>query len=209
MPGILKSLFLNGPAGRLEALHEEPGGGRAVTRAAVFCHPHPLYGGTMRNKVVFRLARAARESGAAVLRFNFRGVGVSEGAYDEGRGEQDDCRAALAWMRSRYEGLPLLAGGFSFGSRIALRTCCGDPGIERVVAVGTAFNHGDWGFLRQCGCAKHFIQGTNDEHGSRENLQRHYRQAPGPKKLTWVETSDHFFSDALDDLEAAARAALA
>ena len=207
MPGILKLRFLNGPAGRLEALHEEPGDGAAPTRAAVICHPHPLYGGTMRNKVVFRLAKAARRTGAAVLRFNFRGVGASEGSYDEGRGEQDDCRAALAYMRSRYAGLPLVAGGFSFGSRTALRTCCGEPGIERVVAVGTAVNYGDWSFLSQCSCAKHFIQGTNDEHGSRENLQRVYERTLGPKQLTWVETADHFFSNALDELEAAVRAA--
>ena len=209
MPGILKSQFLKGPAGRLEALLEEPGAGMEITRAAVLCHPHPLYGGTMRNKVVFRLARAARRTGAAVLRFNFRGVGASAGSYDEGRGEQDDCRAALASMRSRYAGLPLVVGGFSFGSRIALRACCGESGVGRVVAVGTPVNHGDWSFLSQCGCAKHFIQGTNDEHGSRENLQRVYDRLTGPKQLAWVETSNHFFSDALDDLEAAARGALA
>ncbi len=209
MPGMLKSLFLKGPAGRLEALHEEPGGGAAITRAAVICHPHPLYGGTMHNKVVFRLARAARRTGAAVLRFNFRGVGAGEGSYDEGRGEQDDCRAAVAYMRNRYEGIPLVVGGFSFGARIALRVCCGKSGIERVVAVGTAVNYGDWSFLSQCSCAKHFIQSTNDEHGSRENLQRVYDRTPAPKQLTWVETSNHFFSDALDDLEAAALAALA
>lgn len=209
MSAMLKSLFLNGPAGRLEALLEEPGDGVKIVRAAVLCHPHPLYGGTMRNKVVFRLARAARQTGAAVLRFNFRGVGASEGAYDEGRGEQEDCRAAIAYMRSRCKGLPLVVGGFSFGSRIALRVCCGDADIERVVAVGTPVNRGDWSFLAQRGCARRFIQSTNDEHGSRETFQRLYERMPEPKKLTWAETSDHFFSDALDDLEAAARAALA
>lgn len=200
---------MQGPAGRLEALHEEPDDGVEITRAAVICHPHPLYGGTMHNKVVFRLAKAARRTGAAVLRFNFRGVGASEGSHNEGRGEQNDCRTAIAYMRSRYEGLPLLVGGFSFGARIALRVCCGESEIERVLAVGTAVNYGNWSFLSQCGCAKRFIHGMNDEHGSRENLQQVFDRARDPKQLTWVETSDHFFSDALDDLEVAAFAALA
>ncbi len=208
MAAILKTQFLQGPAGRLEALHEEPGDGVEITRAVVICHPHPLYGGTMRNKVVFRLAKAARRSGAAVLRFNFRGVGASEGRHDEGRSEQDDCRAAIAYMRSRYAGIPLVVGGFSFGSRIALQVSCRESAIERVVAVGTAVNYGDWSFLSQCDCAKHFIQSTNDEHGSPDNLQRVYERAPCPKQLTWVETSNHFFADSLDDLEAAALASL-
>ncbi len=208
MPRILESTLLEGPAGQLEALHEGPDDGVEITRAAVICHPHPLYGGTMHNKVVFRLAKAARQSGAAVLRFNFRGVGSSSGSHDDGRGEQDDCRSAISYMRERYQELPLLVGGFSFGSRVALQVACADSAIERVVAVGTAVNHGGWEFLSNCERAKHFIHGTNDEHGSRQNLERVYAEVPEPKQLTWVEASDHFFSDALDDLEAAAVRAL-
>lgn len=208
MPRILESAFLEGPAGQIQALHEGPDDDVAMTRAVVICHPHPLYGGTMHNKVVFRLAKAARRAGAAVLRFNFRGVGASVGSHDEGRGEQDDCRAAISYMRERYDALPLLVGGFSFGSRVALQVACADPAIDRVVAVGTAVNHGDWEFLSDCVRPKHLIHGTNDEHGSRQNLERVYAGIAEPKELTLVETSDHFFSDALDDLEAAALQAL-
>ena len=161
----------------------------------------------MHNKVVFRLARAARRGGAAVIRFQFRGVGLSDGSYDEGQGEQDDVRAALRYASDRYAGLPLVAAGFSFGSRVGLRVCCADSGVERFLAVGTPVDHGDWSFLSECGCPKFFLHSTKDQHGSRETMEEVFRQAAGPKRLTWVESPDHFFLDALDDLEEAARAA--
>ena len=204
MPRLLQSTFIAGPAGRLEALLEAPDAQVRITRAAVICHPHPLYGGTMHNKVVFRLAKAARRASAAVLRFNFRGVGQSAGNHDEGAGEQDDLRAALGYLSDRYPGLPLLAAGFSFGARVALRVACGDPRLERVVVAGAPVNRGDWSFLRHCGCAKAFVQSTNDEYGERPALERIYGSAAGPKSLRWVEARDHFFADALDPFEDAA-----
>jgi alpha/beta superfamily hydrolase len=131
MARLIESIFLEGPAGRLEALHESPDETVRVARAVVICHPHPLHGGTMHNKVVYRLAKGARQARSAVLRFNFRGVGQSAGAYDEGIGEQDDLRAAVDYLAGRRPGLPLAVAGFSFGSRVALRVSCGDARIER------------------------------------------------------------------------------
>jgi hypothetical protein len=158
----------------------------------------------MHNKVVFRLAKAARRASAVVLRFNFRGVGQSAGSHDEGAGEQDDLRAALAYVSGRYPGLPLAAAGFSFGARIALRVACGDPRVERAVAAGVPVSRGDWSFLKHCGCAKAFVHSTNDEYGERSILEAAYASAAGPKSLAWVEAADHFFVNALDEFEDAA-----
>ena len=204
MTRLLESTLVQGPAGPFEALHEAPDAGVRIEQAAVICHPHPLHGGTMHNKVVFRLARAARRVGSAVLRFNFRGVGRSAGAYDEGEGEQDDLRAALGYMNDRYPGLPLAAAGFSFGARVALRVGCSDTRIERVVAAGTPVFRHDWSHLSHCACPKYFLHSTQDEYGSREQMEAVVAAAAEPKKLEWIEASDHFFADALDELEAAA-----
>ncbi len=120
MPRRIESFFLDGPAGKLEGLLEEPEH-QAPVEAAVVCHPHPQFGGTMHNKVVYRLARGLRKAGCVVLRFNFRGVNLSEGEYADGIGETEDARVALHDLRQRYRELPILAAGFSFGSRVALR----------------------------------------------------------------------------------------
>ncbi len=117
------------PPGALEALLEEPDH-REPRMAAVVCHPHPLYGGTMHNKVVYRLARGLRAPGIVVLRFNFRGVGASEGEHAHLEGEIEDARAALAWLRARYPDLPYALAGFSFGSRVITRLGC--PAQERI-----------------------------------------------------------------------------
>lgn len=204
MPRLLQSTFITGPAGRLEALLEAPDDEVRVKRAAVICHPHPLFGGTMHNKVVFRLAKAARRASAVVLRFNFRGVGQSSGSHDGGAGEQDDLRAALAYISDRYPGLPLFVAGFSFGARVALRVACGDPRVERAVVAGAPVARGDWSFLKHCGCAKAFVHSTNDEHGERPVMEAVFASAAGPKNLTWIEARDHFFADALDQFENAA-----
>jgi hypothetical protein len=135
MPRRMESLFLAGPEGRLEALLEEPES-EAPVEAAVVCHPHPQFGGTMHNKVVYRLARGLRKSGCVVLRFNFRGVNLSEGEYADGIGETEDARVALRELQARYPELPVLAAGFSFGSRVALRLASQEPVIRRVIAVG-------------------------------------------------------------------------
>ena len=208
MARLLESTMLQGPAGALEALHEGPDDDTPIVRAAVFCHPHPLYGGTMHNKVVFRLARAARRSGAAVLRFNFRGVGLSAGEHAGGSGEQDDLRAALDHMQGRYPHLPLAAGGFSFGARVALQVFCKNPQLERLICCGAPVSSGDWSFLEHCAGPKFFLQSTKDQFGSQEQLQAVFNRAAGPKQLTWIDCADHFFSDALDRFEDAAYAAI-
>jgi len=146
----IETLTIEGPAGPLEARLEEPEDDGVPGRAAVICHPHPLYGGTMHNKVVHRLARAARRAGFAALRFNFRGAGASGGEHDHGLGEQDDLRAALGFLRERYPEAGLAAAGFSFGSRVGLRVCCQDRAIERFVAAGAPVDHGSWDFLASC-----------------------------------------------------------
>jgi len=208
MARLLESTFLQGPSGRLEALHEGPDEGIRIERAVVVCHPHPLYGGTLHNKVVFRLARAARRAHSAVLRFNFRGVGQSAGSYDEGDGGQDDLRAALAYMNDRYPGLPLVVAGFSFGARVGLRLACGDTRIERIIAAGTPVVKHDWSHLAQCGCTQIFLHSTNDEHGPRETMERVFAAASEPKKITWIESGNHFFADNLDGFEEAAYEAI-
>ena len=207
MARTLNSIFVSGPGGPLEALLEEPESPGKIEQTAIICHPHPQYGGTMHNKVVYRMARSARTEGAAVLRFNFRGVGKSAGTYDGGRGEQDDLRAAIRYMLDRYPGKPIAIGGFSFGSRMSLRVCCGEPSVDRVVAVGTPVNTRDWSFLSQCGCPKTFIHSTNDEFGDRSAMEQVFEIAAPPKTLTWVEAQDHFFGNGLDALEDALRTA--
>ncbi len=208
MARVVKSTFIQGPAGRLEALHEEPDEGARLDRVVLVCHPHPLYGGTLHNKVVFRLARAGRRAHSAVLRFNFRGVGLSTGSYDEGEGEQDDLRAALSYMNDRYPGLPMVVAGFSFGARVALRLACRDSRIDRIVAAGTPVFKHDWSHLARCGCARIFLHSTNDEYGPRDAMEVIFASASEPKRINWIESSDHFFSDNLDGLEEASYEAI-
>lgn len=196
----IETHLLEGPAGRLEALLEAPEDGDARGIALV-CHPHPLFGGTMHNKVVYRVARALRNSGYVVLRFQFRGVGKSEGRHDAGVGEIDDARAALAWLRERYPGLPYTLAGFSFGSRVVLSLGCALAGAQRVIALGFPAKRDPVGVLAYCTTAKIFIQSTHDEHGPPPEMEAFYAQVAEPKKLIWVEAQDHFFAGGLDTLE--------
>lgn len=200
----LESSFLRGPVGHLEILHETPDDNVRIERVAVICHPHPLYGGSMHSKIVFRLSRAARRANTAVIRFQFRGVGLSDGSYDEGRGEQDDLRAVLRHASESYPELPLIAAGFSFGSRIGLKVCCTGTSINRFLAVGTPVDYGDWGFLDHCTCPKFFLHATKDQYGSRKTMEAVFERAATPKKIVWIESINHFFDDALDALENAA-----
>jgi hypothetical protein len=196
----IESHFIPGPAGRLEALLEAPDGA-APREAALVCHPHPRHGGTMHNKVVHRLARGLRRAGAAVLRFNFRGVNLSEGTYDHGIGEVADARAALAWMRERYPRLPLTLAGFSFGSRIVLRLGCSLHGVRRLIAVGFPTSRSYDVPLSTCPAPKIFLQSTHDQYGPREQLEAMFPEIGDPKRLIWIEAADHFFRGALDEFE--------
>ncbi|HVO99985.1 MAG TPA: alpha/beta fold hydrolase [Bryobacteraceae bacterium] len=199
MPRKIETLFLPGPAGRLESLLEEPEHG-LPTEAALVCHPHPQHGGTMHNKVVYRIARGLRSTGAVVLRFNYRGVNLSEGKYADGEGELEDARAALTYLRGRYPDLPFTVAGFSFGSRIALRLGCGIA--RRVIAVGFPNAYREITPLATCLTPKVFIQSTRDQHGSVEQIKSIVAALPEPKELHLVNAQDHFFAGSLDVLEA-------
>lgn len=202
MPRKIESLFLAGPAGRLEALLEEPDDG-VPREAALVCHPHPQHGGTMHNKVVYRVARGLRKAGCVVLRFNYRGVNLSEGVYGHGEGELEDARMALAYLRGRYPGLPFTLAGFSFGSRVALRLGCEGIGARRVIAVGFPTTYKNRTYLEGCTVPRFFVQSTNDEHGPVAELQAVVDGLPEPKRLQLIEAQDHFFAGALEQLEAA------
>jgi alpha/beta superfamily hydrolase len=201
MPRRIESLFLAGGAGKLEALLEEPEETSPVESALV-CHPHPQHGGTMHNKVVYRLARGLRRAGCVVLRFNFRGVNLSEGEYDQGVGEAEDARVALEALQQRYPDLPSMVAGFSFGSRIALGLAAQGRGIGRVIAVGFPTTAGDRRYVHDVRVPKYFVQSTHDEFGPRSELTAFCDSLAEPKQLDWVEAEDHFFRGALDAFEA-------
>ena len=188
---------LRGPAGRLEALLNT--GRHDAPFAALVAHPHPLGGGTMHNKVVYHAAKAFSHFGLPVLRFNFRGTGLSEGAHDEGRGEVHDVQAALDWLTARYPGLPLLFAGFSFGSNVGLRACCGDPRIHGLIGIGlpvrAAGRDYTYDFLPGCGeIPKLFISGDCDEFSPQGVLEGYLVSASDPKRIVWIEGADHFFA---------------
>jgi hypothetical protein len=200
---------LRGPAGRLEALLNT--GHPEALYAALIAHPHPLGGGTLHNKVVYHAAKAFSSFGLPVLRFNFRGTGLSEGAHDEGRGEVDDVRAALDWLDRRFR-LPVLFAGFSFGSNVGLRACCGDPRVRGLAGLGlpvraegrdypgppaNSVRRGGYryDFLPACGpVPKLFLSGDHDEFSPRATLEAALVSAPHPKRIVWIEGADHFFA---------------
>jgi len=202
VPRKIESLFIPGPAGRLEALLEEPEDSTPV-EAAVVCHPHPQHGGTMHNKVVYRIARGLRRAGCVVLRFNFRGVNLSDGVYDSGVGELEDARACLTQVRERYPELPFTLAGFSFGSRIALRLACGGVGARRVIAVGFPTIYQDHEYLDHCTVPRIFAQSTHDQYGPVDQLRPFVEALPEPRRLILIEARDHFFEGGLEQLEAA------
>jgi hypothetical protein len=202
MPRRIESHFIAGPAGRLEALLEEPDD-RDPIYAALVCHPHPLYGGTMHNKVAYRLARGLRAAGAVVLRFNFRGVNLSEGRHDNGAGEIDDARVALEWLRQRYPDLPYLLAGFSFGSRVIQQLACPAVGAKLLIAAGFPVLHSDPEPYRTCAVPRVFLQSTNDQFGPRAAFQEFFDSLAGDNRLIFIESKDHFFVDALDPFERA------
>lgn len=198
----IKSLFLDGPAGRLEALLNM--GAEHATHAALVCHPHPLYGGTLHNKVVFHTMKALNNFGYPVLRFNFRGAGLSQGEHDHGNGEEEDVRTALDWLDREFH-LPLIFAGFSFGAAVGLRVACPDARVQAVIGLGlpvTTIDDRvyDFNFLRSCAKPKLFMSGDRDQFGPRAKLEELVRSLPGPKKLVIIQGADHFFEGRLREL---------
>lgn len=205
---------LRGPAGALEAILDEPADGRTTPHAAVvFAHPHPQFGGTMHTKAVFQGTKGLTRIGCAVLRFNFRGVGRSEGTFDLGEGEKEDFRAALDYMAARYPGVRLWAAGFSFGSWVALEVGAEDDRVEALIGiappVATSVSGMDYKFPATLASAKpkFFVQGESDEVCPVQGMWAFYGQLQEPKELVVVDGADHLFEgqtpevgEALEDL---------
>jgi alpha/beta superfamily hydrolase len=211
--GSIRSLFLEGPSGRLEALLNA--GAENASHAAVVCHPHPLFGGTLHNKVVFHTMKALNSFGFPVLRFNFRGAGLSQGEHDEGNGEVEDVRAALDWLDAEFH-LPLVFAGFSFGAAVGLRAACSDSRVKAGIGVGIPAGPVAAGtevprtytldFLRECAKPKLFVSGARDQFGPRAKLEALVASVPDPKKLVLIEGADHFFEGRLRELREAIEA---
>jgi len=198
----IRSLFLDGPVGRLEALLNA--GAANATHAALVCHPHPSFGGTLHNKVVFHAMKALNTFGFPVLRFNFRSAGLSQGEHDHGRGEVDDVRTALDWLDKEFH-LPLIFAGFSFGAAVGLQAACPDTRVKAMIAVGTPVaaiddRNYDFEFLQSCFKPKLFVSGARDQFGPRAELERLARSVPEPRRLVLIEGADHFFEGRLSEL---------
>ncbi|HEY6768867.1 MAG TPA: alpha/beta fold hydrolase [Candidatus Sulfotelmatobacter sp.] len=203
----IRSLFLHGPAGRLEALLNA--GAESATYAALVCHPHPLFGGTLHNKVVFHTMKALNSFGFPALRFNFRGAGLSQGEHDNGNGEVDDVRVALDWLDGEF-GLPLIFAGFSFGAAVGLKAAAQDARVKALIGVGTPVapvaantelpRNYTFEFLRDCSKPKLFVSGERDQFGPKIQLEMLLASVPEPKKLVLIEGADHFFEGRLREL---------
>lgn len=198
-----RNLLLQGPVGPLEAILWSPAGGVAPALACVVCHPHPLFGGTMHNKVVYQAAKSLDSLGLPVLRFNFRGVGKSAGKHDRGEGELGDVRTALDFLAAEFPAVPQLVAGFSFGSRVGLRVGCADNRVTDLIGLGIPVNRMDFSFLAKCAKPKLFVQGGNDEHGAIEKTREVVSSFAEPKRLVEVPGADHFFAGKLDQLDKA------
>jgi uncharacterized protein len=201
----IRSFFLEGHAGKLEALLNA--GVENAAHAALVCHPHPVYGGTLHNKVVFHTMKALQSFGFPVLRFNFRGTGLSEGVHDKGNGEVEDVRTALDWLEKEFSCAVIFAG-FSFGAAVGLRAACPDNRVEALIALGlpvTPIDERcyDYGFLGDCAKPKLFVSGSRDQFGPRAQLQQTLAAVAEPKKLITIDAADHFFEGRLRELREA------
>ena len=195
------NLFIPAPHGRLEAILKEPRG--EVRGVALVLHPHPLGGGTMHNKVVFRAAAALNEAGLITLRVNFRGVGQSTGTHDEGYGEQDDVRAGLDYLAAKYPAEEITLCGFSFGARVGMEAGITDDRVVRLISIGTPVDKYDFDFIEQCRKPILFVHGEHDEYGDVNRLREIVERvaAHTPAELRVIEGAGHFFDNQLDELK--------
>jgi uncharacterized protein len=190
------------PQGHLEGILKPEEEGTLPEYVGIVCHPHPLGGGTMHNKVVFKVAQALQLLNIPALRFNFRGVGQSTGTYDEGRGEMDDVRYALEFLSRRYPGTPAIIAGFSFGAYVGLCVASADDRVQAMIGLGVSARMFEGDTLQGCHKPKLIIQGTNDELAPYDLTVKWFEQVPAPKSLVTVEGADHFFQDRLDEVQA-------
>jgi uncharacterized protein len=220
---------IQGPAGRLEALVDDPAwnchigpvasaGGASVPIdasldepprvAVVLAHPLPTGGGTMHNKVVYQIAKGFCRTGAAVLRFNFRGVGLSEGTFDEGPGEMADFRAALDFMAGRYPGVELWAAGFSFGAWVAMSVGAADDRVSALIGVAPPVDRYDFSAVLESLKPKFIVQGDRDDLCPYASALEFYSRVPGPKELITIDGADHLFDGKTSEVAEAVEALL-
>ena len=195
-----KNFFLDGRAGKLEAVLWTPPATAPPRIAALVCHPHPLFGGTLHNKVVFQAAKALDRLGFPVLRFNFRRAGLSQGAHDLGQGEQDDVRAALDFLAGEFRETPLLLAGFSFGCWVGLRVGCRDARVAKLIGIGPPLNNSDFSYLESCDKPKLFVQGSEDRFSDVRKLRALADGIPGQNQVVVVDGVDHFFTGKIAEL---------
>jgi len=192
------NLFIPASHGRLEAILKEPPGD--TKGVGLVCHPHPLGGGTMHNKVAFRAAAGLVDAGLATLRFNFRGVGASTGKHEDVPGGREDVRDALDFLTGEYPGKPITLAGFSFGSRTGMEVAMSDERVVRLISIGTPVDkYGDYEFLTSVRKPILFVHGDKDEFGSVENVRKLVERIQ-TAELVVFENSGHFFDEHLDEL---------
>jgi alpha/beta superfamily hydrolase len=195
----IETLSLAGPAGSLEAVFRVPAG--APARAALLCHPHPLYGGSMHNPVVFRAARALHRCGFATLRFNFRGVGRSTGSFDGGKGEREDARAALEALASRLPGLPITLLGYSFGAWVGFEAAAADSRVADLIGIGIPLTLWPFSFLKRTDKPVLVVQGSEDAFGPLPAVRRLVAELGPRARLAVVHGAGHSFEGELGRLE--------
>lgn len=194
------NLFIPAPHGKLEAILKAPRV-EPIRGVALVLHPHPLGGGTMHNKVVFRAAAALNDAGLVVLRINFRGVGQSTGTHDEGYGERDDVRVGLDYLAENYPDQRITLCGFSFGARVGLEVGIDDDRVARLISIGTPVDKYDFSFLARCSKPILFVHGEHDEYGNIERLRELVAKIKAPAELKAIKGAGHFFDDQLDELK--------
>jgi len=195
------NLFIPASHGQLEAILKEPTG--EPKGVAVVCHPHPLGGGTMHNKVVFRIAAGLIDAGLVTLRFNFRGVGASTGEHNEIEGGKEDAKDALDYMADRYADQPITLAGFSFGSRVGTEVGISDERVLRLLSIGTPVDkYDDYSFLTRVRKPILFVHGDHDEFGSLTNVRRLFNEVAEntDAELVVIHDCGHFFDEHLDEL---------
>jgi uncharacterized protein len=202
----IESLRMAGPAGVLEGVLRLPPD--RITAAALLCHPHPLHQGSMHSPVIFRAARAFHRRGYATLRFNFRGVGLSDGRFDGGRGEKDDVRAVLEILAGRLPGMPITLVGYSFGSQVGFEAAGEDSRVDRLVGIGLPVSMAAFDFLKRIPKRLLLIQGSEDEIGPRPAVERLVREIGERARLILIPGADHLFTGQLGRLEESLAAAL-
>jgi uncharacterized protein len=206
-----KRVTIPGRAGGLEGLFWIPEPSQQNHLAAVVCHPHPLYQGTMHNKVVYQAAKAIDSLGIPVLRFNFRGVGASEGTYDHGRGEEDDVRSAFDYLEEQFPGVPLVAAGFSFGAWVGLRVGCADPRVVDLIGLGLPIDDQKlrFDYLKTCAKPKLLVQGESDQYAAKAHFEKFVHtfspEAANTTRVLFIPAADHFFHGHLDEAADAVR----